>query len=328
VEFLPARNKLEAVLRISALTNSPPETLGPGSKEHKSVLINLANGFQIPFDEQLSKQELAAHLATQLSATWDSSCESAGQTLTLIGLNRLLESASRHVAKIQKSQKSSFLEYSLSEEIAKISKIAVDNTPLDMDGKACIEEMKAVEDSRWRQVQWQGFYFEMKVENALIQQLGGGRQKILNTEFDYVLKNIWDIKAHSSLDSKGKNADGGAILNDSTAMEIAIGNGGLGLIMLSGLPTYSLEFTKWHKSFRGGGSAEPRRVLKSRFVAEELEMYFIPSMNRLEEAVKKNQINLTKQGKNSNGKPRPDKYSLNLKVARDSDLRVFVHSFN
>lgn len=328
MEFLPARNKLEAVLRISALTNSPAETLGPGSKEHKSVLINLATGLQIPFEEQLSKQELAKHIATQLSASWDSTCESAGQTLTLIGLNRILESATHHLSRIQQSQTTSFLEFSLCEEISKISKIAVANTPLDMDGKTCIEEMKALEDSRWRQVQWQGFYFEMKVENALIQQLGGGRQKILNTEFDYVLKNIWDIKAHSSLNSKGKNADSSAMLNDSMAMEIAIGNGGLGLIMLSGLPTYSLEFTKWHKTFRGDGGSEPRRVLKSRFVAEELEIFFIPTMSRLEEAIKDNQINLKTQGKNSNGKPRPDKYSLNLKLARDSDLRVFAHSFN
>ena len=39
MEFVPARNKLEAVARISNLTNSGPETLGPGSKEHKSVVL-------------------------------------------------------------------------------------------------------------------------------------------------------------------------------------------------------------------------------------------------------------------------------------------------
>ena len=44
MEFVPARNKLEVVARISNLTNSGPETLGPGSKEHKSVVLNLARG--------------------------------------------------------------------------------------------------------------------------------------------------------------------------------------------------------------------------------------------------------------------------------------------
>ena len=41
--FQPARSKIEAVTRIAALTNAPKEWLGPGGKEHKSVLINLAD---------------------------------------------------------------------------------------------------------------------------------------------------------------------------------------------------------------------------------------------------------------------------------------------
>jgi hypothetical protein len=110
-------------------------------------------------------------------------------------------------------------------------------------------------------------------------------------------------------------------------MESAISNGGLGLIMLSGLPTYDLDFTKWHKKFRGDGDDEPRRVLKSRFVSTELDMFFIPSTERLQKALSLNELDLKTQGKNSNGKPRPDKYSLNLSLARGSDLQVFSHKF-
>ena len=40
--LVPACNKAEAVTRLSALTGSAPERLGPGSKERKSLLVNLA----------------------------------------------------------------------------------------------------------------------------------------------------------------------------------------------------------------------------------------------------------------------------------------------
>ena len=47
LDFVPARNKLEVVARISNLTNSGPEYLGPGSKERRSVLFNLARGMSL-----------------------------------------------------------------------------------------------------------------------------------------------------------------------------------------------------------------------------------------------------------------------------------------
>jgi hypothetical protein len=327
MDFLPARNKLEAVVRISNLTNSGPEILGPGSKEKKSVFENLARGLEIAFDATETKQSLAKLIAHKLGASWDSSCESIGQTVTLIGLNRLLEAAET-TGRIDSKRIIDISTYTFSEEVLDISKIAVKETPLVMDGKECVQEMKEAEDPRWRHVQWQGFYFEMKMQSSLTQQLGGGRKKLVNTEFDYVLKNIWDMKAHSTVSSSGKTADQNAILNDSRAMELAINNGGLGLILLNGIPTYDMEFTKWHKQFRGDGVGEPGRTLKSKFVASELEMYFIPTTERLDEAIHKKQLSLKPQGKNSNGKPRPDKYHINLNLAKESDLLVFSHNFN
>ena len=191
-------------------------------------------------------------IAHKLGANWDSTCESVGQTVTLTGLNRLLEAAESRNPNLNNSTVDPD-SLSLEEEVSRISRIAVKETPLVMDGKTCIQEMKDAEDTRWRHVQWQGFYFEMKMQSSLTQQLGGGRKKLVNTEFDYVYKNIWDMKAHSTLTSKGESASQNAILNDSRAMELAINNGGLGLIMLSGIPTYDREFTKWHKEFRGDG---------------------------------------------------------------------------
>ena len=326
MDFLPARNKLEAVVRISNLTNSGPEILGPGSKERKSVFENLAKGLQIKFEDSETKQSLAKLIALELGTTWDPSCESIGQTVTLIGLNRLLEAAERS----DKARQNGLVDpssLSFEEEVRSISKIAVRETPLVMDGKTCVEEMKDAEDPRWRHVQWQGFYFEMKMQSSLTQRLGGGRKKLVNTEFDYVLKNIWDMKAHSTMNSKGEKTNQNAILNDSRAMDLAINNGGLGLILLNGIPTYDREFTKWHKEFRGDGLNEPGRTLKSKFVASALEIYFIPTTERLNEAIRDKQLSLKPQGKNSNGKPRPDKYHINLNLAKESDLIVFSHKF-
>ncbi len=300
--------------------------LGPGSKEHKSVFQNLAKGMGIPFDVSETKQSLGRLIALELGSDWDASCESIGQTVTLIGLNRLLEAAEANISNLDSNSNDlNFL--SLEDEVNQISVIAVRETPLIMDGKTCIQEMKDAEDSRWRHVQWQGFYFEMKMQSSLTQQLGGGRKKLVNTEFDYVYKRIWDMKAHSLFDSKGKKGEQNAILNDSRAMDLAIKNGGLGLIMLNGIPTYDKDFTRWHKEFRGGGDGEPGRTLKSKFVASELEMYFIPTSERLEEAIGNKEIALKPQGRNSNMKPRPDKYHLNLKNAKESDLLVFSYKF-
>jgi hypothetical protein len=61
--FLSAKNKLEAVVRLSNLTNSGPEVMGPGSKERKSVFENLAKGLQIEFSPSETKQSLAKLIA-------------------------------------------------------------------------------------------------------------------------------------------------------------------------------------------------------------------------------------------------------------------------
>ena len=69
----PSRSKLEAVLRMSALTRRPPETLGPGSKERKSVLVNLAGDLGLVVDPSRSKPELGLQIATALGSDWDDS---------------------------------------------------------------------------------------------------------------------------------------------------------------------------------------------------------------------------------------------------------------
>ena len=68
MSFVPAKNKAEAVARISSLTSSGPETLGPGSTERKSVLINLARGLGVAINDSATKHELGAGIARYLDA--------------------------------------------------------------------------------------------------------------------------------------------------------------------------------------------------------------------------------------------------------------------
>jgi hypothetical protein len=88
---VPAKNKLEHVARMSNLTNSGPEDLVSGSKERKSVLINLAKGLTFPVDRSLVKPKLREEVAQHLGVDWDESCFSTRSTITLEGLVSLLE---------------------------------------------------------------------------------------------------------------------------------------------------------------------------------------------------------------------------------------------
>ena len=61
--FGPARSKLEAVTRLSSLTHSPPESLGPGKGTKVYVLLNLAADLDLPVDTQAPKPVLGEQIA-------------------------------------------------------------------------------------------------------------------------------------------------------------------------------------------------------------------------------------------------------------------------
>lgn len=319
MEFIPARNKLEAVARISNLTNSGPEVLGPGSKERKSVLSNLARGLQVNFDPDDTKQDLGKKIANKLGVNWTSECESVGQTITLKGLNLLLEYSSLHLTEYRHKNTNNTIE----NETRLISDVVVKHTPRNMDGITAIKEMKEAEFPKWKLTEWQGLYFEFKVRPQLINSLGGEPKKIGRTEFDYVLTFPWDMKVHSSIGKDGKKSSG-CQLNDGYSMEKAINEFGLGLMILSGVPTYDLDFTKWFKDFRQSKSkTEPKKPLKKQFTPEKVDFFFIPNSDRFKEAVAKREMTVFNQGPQQSGQARNYKYSLNLKKAEETDLLLY-----
>jgi hypothetical protein len=326
MEFIPAKNKLEVVARISKLTNSGPETLGPGSKERKSVVLNLARGLDLKIDDSYTKQEIAAYIAEKLGFEWKKEFESVGQTLTLRGLNKLLEAASSTLD-LKNASNPSQIELTLEQELEKISEVVMAKTPRYMDGVEAINEMKDAEFSQWRATEWQGFYFEFKVRPELINRLGGGPKKIGSTSFDYALNRTWDMKVHSTSTRHGKKSNMNCALNDAESMQKAASQGGFGLMILSGEPTYDWDFTRWHKKFRSNSDEEPKKALKKSFESQRIDFFFIPTLLRLEEALEIGELALFKQGRQPTGEARKVKYSLNLIKSLESDLHVFGSEF-
>lgn len=324
--FAPAKSKLEAVVRISQLTNSGPEELGPGSKERKSVLVNLAQGLTLRVDTSLSKPELGAEIATALGVAWTSDCWSAGQTITLAGLNLLLHAGWTRLENSPSPAQSLTLE----EEVRQISQVVLDATPETMIGQEAIAEMKEGGCTNWKQTEWQGWFFEHRARNALFAQLGGEPVTFGQTEFDYHLNRTWDLKTHSTVrNSSPPKRNNFCWLNDKESTDDLVRSEGLGLIVLSGLPTYDEEFTAWHREMRGAGpstSTNPK-VLKSRFDAERLDLFFIPNINELRKALESGQLGVINQGRNSNNAPRPPKYQANLLKCLESDIQVFSHEY-
>ena len=324
--FVPATNKQEAVARISSLTNSGPEELGPGSTERKSVLINLSNSLKLGIDTSCTKHELGARIAERLGHLWTSQCQSAGQTVTLTGLNTLLEAATKYLGD---NAEESPDRPTPAAEAKLITETIVGALPRYWDGKTCVMQMAEAQSSNWRQTEWQGWYFEFKALPALVNRIGGGPVRIGSTQFDYKRNFIWDLKAHSVFGLKGPaHSNFTCQLNDQTAVRSAIDEGGLGVVVLSGEPTYEgMEFTTWHKTIRDS-PGEPKRQLKDAFRPMRLDSFFIQNASSFELALDKKMIIPFKQGRQPDGSLRNPKYSINVQKCIDSDLLVSEYTFD
>ena len=317
--FVPATNKLEVVNRISNLTNSGSETLGPGSKERKSVVVNLATGLDIPFNPAQSKQEIASTIAARLGATWTQDCQSVGQTLTLTGLNLLLESAERYISRTGTSNRPKTKRSHFEIELLEIGPVVKRSSPRFMDGETCAQEMRDIGHSEWRRTEWQGFYFEMKVCNALVAKLGGGPAKVLNTPFDYVRNHVWDLKVHSTHQRTGKK-NPACQLNDKESFREAAKTAGVGLIVLSGESVRDSDFAAWHRQFRGKPAKQGGKPLVRSFESESLDFYFFQNEDEIRRAEELKVLVNFAQGHQPSGESRKPKFILDTRKADDSEF--------
>lgn len=312
--FHPARTKLEAVNRLSALTGSGPQALGPGSKERKSVLSDLAVGLGLDVDLRLPKPELGAAIAGRLGEMWRPQHWSSGQTITLDGLNLLLLGAERRLGTLGLGVAETFS--GPRAEAEALLAVLADALVPAWDARTCIEEMHAAEFAHWRQTEWFGWYFEYLGIPALVNAFGGGPRDVLRTRFDYSFRSTWDLKAHS------EHAADEAILNDIDAVESLLTAGdGLGFIVLSGTPDFSdPSFDAWHREMRGAPPAhEGSRLLKSGFTPTRLDAYHLPDQDALLEARARGEITVMAQGRQQNGAARKPKLKLHFARARRRD---------
>lgn len=181
--------------------------------------------------------------------------------------------------------------------------------PSHWDGKKSILELKQA-DYQWKQMEWWAFYFEYKCSQILSDFTDGDTYN--NTKFD--LKNTinWDCKAKAIKPDEHK-----VILNDTLAMEQSIVEHGYhGEIITLCNVEYDIDrsFQQWHSNLKGGKSdyekARIKRTNNSRYRKTKADIFEILII-----LITKNQLqflDILKQGRNSNGKPRPHKYMLNL----------------
>lgn len=323
-----AKTKFEAVNKISMLTGSGPETLGPGSKERKSVLINLHRGLGLGDATGHSKIELGGKIAARLGVAWDKSCYSTGETITLDGLNRLLAAATAVIEDTRVRTGLSASDEATMYSAVILQQILAQRSPgkpkfdFVWDGRIAVEEMVAANFSHARQTEWPGWYFEFKTLTSLINAFGGGPHKVGGTEFDYRNIRTWDLKSHSETNPI-------APLNDKHAIRTAASHDGIGFIILGGKPRYSEEdeFYRWHNEVIRGNPPETRRPnsrkLKTGFELRSLTFNFVDNMHTLTRLEHDGVLTDFKQGRQADGSPRNLKYNLNCVRARQDVTCVY-----
>jgi len=186
--------------------------------------------------------------------------------------------------------------------------------PKFWDGKLCVLELKEA-DYNWRQMEWWAFYFEWKAKSILNDKFQFSGDRFDNVTFDLKGAINWDLKAKAI-----KSDDHKVILNDRLAMEQSIDSHDFHgeIIALCDVEynDHDRSFQKWHTELKGGKSAyeieRENRTSISRYRKTKAELTEIVLL-----ILKKNdleKLSIMKQGRNSNGKPRPEKYMLDLET--------------
>jgi hypothetical protein len=347
--FQPAVSKIEAVTRIARLTGSPEEWLGPGSKEHKSVLINLADRLlPTALLDRSSKTRLGRDIAAELGVPWTDTCYSTGETISLEGLNTILAGAERRLGRLGTS--AADLLATPEAEGAALTAALLDGWKAEAwDGRTCVEWLAASGARGANDNEWQGFYFEARgrevLSAAFPPSMHPPRTRYGNTVFDYSLNHVWDLKAHTARQLDGSGAvikrGGASMLNDERAVRQCVAEQGLGFLVMSGdaLMDDDGAFVTWHREFkaRQGKKVAPSNSGRSRtrkrgFVPLSIEAFWISSTHALDAAVAGGSLAVRASGRQppvevgGSGASRADKFHMNLSEAR-LDLAVSHHEW-
>jgi len=347
--FIPARSKIEAVNRISMLTDSGPERLGPGGKEHKRVLINLASGLA-PTVPITTKHGTAEGLAREFGAPWADTCISTQGTITLIGLNVLLAGAERRLGRLGVDR--AVLFGTPEEEGTALASALVDGfRPTRLPdgsewvrwtGEKCVRWLADNQTGKENQTEWPGFYWEYQARTILGRRFAPNptppRTKYGPEPFDYSLNFVWDMKAHTEgwwdpLTNTMRRGQSAMPLNDAQSMDECIAEQGLGFLAVGGIALEDSDgaFKAWHDEFKGKEASQSNsgnsRRRKAAFGLLHVDAYWFADTQSLDAAKAAGLITGFAQGRQARtksgepGAPRRPKYNLAAK-ANGSTLHV------
>jgi hypothetical protein len=314
--FHPAVSKIEAVTRIAGLTGSPAEWLGPGSKEHKSVLTNLADRL-LPRArlDRSSKTRLGRDIAAELDVTWTDTCYSTGETISLEGLNIILAGVERRLGRLGITA-ADLIAGPVEEGEALVATLFDGWPAKPWDGRRSVEWLAQSGARGANENEWQGWYFEARgrelLNAAFPPSVTPPRVRYGNTTFDYALNYVWDLKAHTerqsfASDRTFKDRRGAVILNDEQAIRACVAEQGLGFLILSGdaLMDEDGAFVEWHRQFKAThGRSQPApsnsgrsRTRKVAFAPMAVEAFWIPDTSSLDAAVAAGRMRVAVQGR-------------------------------
>lgn len=193
-----------------------------------------------------------------------------------------------------------------------ILKSKLSDLPKEWDGKTSILELKEA-DYNWRQMEWWAYYFEFKARQVLQSYFNFPGDRFGNVSFDLRGSINWDLKS-----SAIKRYNHNIILNDKTAMDASLEkdyyHGEIIALCDVAYDDHDRSFQKWHTALKGGLSQyETERISRtpiSRYRKTKAILTEIAIIVFKNDDFKK--LNIMKQGRNSNGSPRKEKYMLNL----------------
>jgi hypothetical protein len=200
-----------------------------------------------------------------------------------------------------------------------IAQVLAKGVPQYWDGKACVEELRAV-DYNWRQMEWIGWWFEYRALKILRSVGASSGPTLGSVAFDCRLDGVWDFKTHPK---KGKGTNY-AYLNDEDAVNNCLSScGHVGWLIAVGQAVYDTdgEFKKWHDRLKGSVSAYVRqgqaigrrsRLRKAAFQLEEIVWIEFRSAADLNSALAARvlQRGLQAGQQNSDGSARNPKYGF------------------
>lgn len=191
------------------------------------------------------------------------------------------------------------------------------------DGKECIMEMKE-RNFQWRQMEWWAFYFELICRDKLSKKVQIPGDSFDRVTFDIKRSINWDLKA-----SVIKSDRHIVILNDIHATNESLRRYGyhgeiIGLFDAE-YNDVNRTFQKWHSQVKEGLSKyETERIERtsvSRYRKTNVTLVELVFLVIDKDTV--NYLDIFSQGRNSNGNPRNQKYSLKIENLDQFNYQLF-----